>query len=94
MPDQDKFMNITKIQFQKAAKCKSANELLELAKTEGIEMTMEEAEAYLAEISSSELDADMLQKVSGGICWSDCPKEGSCGHHVCGTVGWENLKGC
>ena len=39
-------------------------------------------------------DNEMLKKAAGGVCWDNCPTEGSCSHHVCGTVGWENFKGC
>ena len=54
----------------------------------------EEAGAYMAELADVELDSDMLKKVAGGVCWENCPSEGSCGHHVCGLVGWQNFKGC
>ena len=94
MSDQNRFKTVTKEQFEKAAKCRTPEELMEVAKAEGIELTKEEAEAYMAELSSIELDAEMLEKVSGGVCWSNCPKEAECPHHVCGTVGWENFKGC
>ena len=53
----------------------------------------EEAEAYLAEMADIELDEAMLDKVAGGVCWDNCPKEANCSLHVCGTVGWGNLKG-
>lgn len=85
---------ITKEMFEKAMQCKSAEELIALAKTGGIELTKEESEAYMAELADVELDEDMLKKVAGGVCWDNCPSEDGCGHHVCGTVGWENFKGC
>jgi hypothetical protein len=85
---------ISKELFLKALQCKSADELITLAKTDGIELTKEEAEAYMTELADVELDKDTLQKVAGGVCWDNCPKEGECGHHVCGAVGWENFKGC
>ena len=85
---------ITKEMLEKAMQCKSAEELIALAKTGGIELTKEEAEAYMAELADVELDEDMLKRVAGGVCWKNCPSEGTCGHHVCGTVGWENFKGC
>ena len=40
------------------------------------------------------LDDEMLKKAAGGVCWTNCPKEAECPGHVCGTVGWENFKGC
>jgi predicted DNA-binding protein len=46
--------------------CETADELIALANSEGIELTKEEAEAYLAELEDFELDSDVLQKVAGG----------------------------
>ena len=86
--------SITKEMFEKAMQCKSADELIALAKAGGVELTKEEAEAYMAELADVELNEETLKKVAGGVCWDNCPSEGSCGHHVCGTVGWENFKGC
>ncbi len=63
---------LTKEQIVKAVQCKTADELLELAKAEGYDITKEEAEAYFAEISDMELDSDKLKKIAGGIetCWA------------------------
>ncbi len=58
---------ITKAQMLKAIKCKTADELLELAKAEGVEITKEEAEAYLAELTDIELDNETLEKIAGGV---------------------------
>ena len=57
---------LTKEQIAKAMACETAEELMALAKTEGIELTKEEAEAYLAEISDVELDSEALRRVAGG----------------------------
>ena len=46
----------------KAVQCKTADELLELAKAEGFAITKEEAEVYFAEISDMELDSEKLKK--------------------------------
>ena len=61
---------LTAEQIRKAMKCKDAAELMELAKSEGFEITKEEAEAYLEELSDIELDRENLDKVAGGynIC--------------------------
>ena len=61
---------LTAEQIRKAMKCKDAAELMELAKSEGFEITKEEAEAYLEELSDFELDKENLDKVAGGyyIC--------------------------
>ena len=56
----------------KAMQCETAGEMIELAKANGIELTKEEAEAYLEELTDVELDEKMLAKVAGGDCYSDC----------------------
>ena len=62
---------ITNDMLAKAANCNSADELIALAKTEGMEITKAEAEAYLAEMDNVELDNAVLDKVSGGGCYSE-----------------------
>lgn len=42
--------------IEKAMHCKNAEELMALARSEGITLTKEEAEAYLAEMEDVELD--------------------------------------
>ena len=66
---------ITKEMLAKAMQCKNADELVALAKTRGMELTKEDAEAYMAELADFELDADTLQNVAGGGCYSDCKAE-------------------
>ena len=62
---------LTKEQIKTAMKCKTAEELLALAKTEGVELTKEEAEAYIAEMADYELDDETLKRAAGGqTCWS------------------------
>ena len=61
---------LTKEQIAKAMSCETVEELMELAKTDGIELTKEEAEAYLAEMEDVELDSDALKHVAGGMCYS------------------------
>ena len=57
---------ITKDMLEKAAKCQTADELIALAKTEGIELTLEQAKAYLEELQDVELNQETLDKVAGG----------------------------
>ena len=57
---------ITKEMLAKAAKCETADELIALAKTEGVEMTMAEAEAYLDELEDIDLSTAELEKIAGG----------------------------
>ena len=66
---------ITKEILAKAMQCKSADELMELAKAKGFDITKEEAEAYMVELADVELDADTLKNVAGGGCYSDCKAE-------------------
>ena len=61
---------LTKEQIQKVMACQSVEELIELAKTVGVELTKEEAEAYMAEMEDVELDSDALKQVAGGMCYS------------------------
>ena len=61
---------LTKEQIAKAMSCETAEELMMLAKTKGIELTKEEAEAYMAEMEDVELDSDALKQVAGGLCYS------------------------
>ena len=66
---------ITKAILDKARECKTADELMILAKAEGFILTKEEAEAYMDEIEDVELDEKALDKVAGGGCYSDCKAE-------------------
>ena len=67
---------ITKEILAKALQCENAEELIALAKAEGINLTTEEAEAYLAEMDDVELDGMALKQVAGGGCYNEenvCP---------------------
>ena len=57
---------LTKEMLEKAMKCQTANELIAMAKTEGIEITKAEAEALFEKLQNEELDAGTLDKVAGG----------------------------
>jgi hypothetical protein len=57
---------LTKEQITRAMNCETAEELMALAKEEGLELTKEEAEAYLAEFADVELDSATLKQVAGG----------------------------
>ena len=60
---------LTKEQIEKAMACKSADELMKLAKADGYEITKEEAEAYMAEADDVELDEETLSQAAGGVCY-------------------------
>ena len=55
---------LTKEQIEKAMQCKTADDLMAYAKSEGIDITREEAEAYFAELADVELDGDVLKSVA------------------------------
>lgn len=57
---------LTKEQIAKAMACETAEELMAVAKAEGVELTPEEAEAYLAELADFELDEAELKNAAGG----------------------------
>ena len=51
----------------------SVEELMEMAKAVGVELTKEEADAYMAEIEDMELDSESLKNVAGGYCHRTTP---------------------
>ena len=64
MPINEK--EITKEMIVKAMACETPEELREYAKSEGVEISKEESEAYLAELQDLELDDAMLENAAGG----------------------------
>ena len=65
---------ISKELLAKAMQCDTPEELVALAKAEGFEITMEEAEAYMDEMYDIDLDHEQLKQVAGGYC----PFESKC----------------
>ena len=65
---------ITKELMEQAAKCQTAEELFALAKENGIELTAEQAEAYLAERKDGKIPDEEMDAVAGGFA-----DGGSCG---------------
>ncbi len=61
-------MKFTKEQIRKAMACKTADELLALAKSEGVALTREQAEEYIAQMGDRELTDKELAQVVGGDC--------------------------
>lgn len=53
--------------------CETVDELIEVANEQGIELSVEEANAYLADIQDFELDDKNIDKVAGGSSWNFCP---------------------
>ena len=60
---------ITKEMLEKAMQCKTAEDLMAFAKTEGVDITKAEAEAYMTELTDVELDGAALKKIAGGDCY-------------------------
>ena len=62
--------NLTPEIIEKAKVAKSAEELLEIAKANNIEMSADEAATYFAQLNpkSGELNDDELDNVAGGAC--------------------------
>ncbi len=64
---------ISKEMLATAMQCKSADELMELAKAKGYDITPEQAEAYLEQFSSYELTDKELDDISSGGNWYILP---------------------
>lgn len=58
---------ITNEMLAKAMQCETAEDLIAYAKTEGVELTKAEAEAYLNELSECELEDGKLKHIAGGL---------------------------
>ena len=65
---------LTREQLEKALGCETAEELMALAKTEGYELTVEEAKAYMAELEDFELDEAVLSRAAGGGMYDPAPE--------------------
>ena len=77
--------NLTPEMIEKAKAAKSAEELLEIAKANGVEMTADEATTYFAQLNpkSGELDEDDLDAVAGGGgCGKNPTPKFAVGDHV------------
>ena len=83
MAKQLKREELTKEMVQQALKCRDADELLTLAKSQGYAMTREEAEAYMAEINDFQLDDEAMKAVAGGF--NTCYMVDGCAFK-CGTL--------
>ena len=58
--------------IQKALQCNTAEDLIAYANSEGLDITKDEAEAYMAELADVELDGNELTKIAGGASYKDC----------------------
>lgn len=70
-------MIFTKEQIRKAMDCKTADELLALAKSEGVELSRDQAEEYIAQYGERKLTDEELAQVAAAnehSCPQDCMK--------------------
>ena len=75
---------LSREQIEKALACKTAEELMAAAKSEGYELTKDEAEAYMAELADFELDEKTLAKAAGGMDYWDAAALACADPHVGG----------
>ena len=68
--------SFTKEQIGKAMECETPEELIALAKEAGVELTLEQAKAYLEELENVELDPETLNEVAGG--WQKSNRSHQC----------------
>ena len=77
-----KFEDLSPELQEKAMACETAEDVFELAKAEGVAITKDEAEAYMAELADVELDGAALKKIAGGDCYAvDGCMEKGCNWH-------------
>ena len=85
--------SLTPEMIEKAKAAKSAEELLAIAKENGVEVTADEAKTYFAQLNpkAGELDDDELDNVAGGACQGEGANgrkarliEGAC--QKCGSI--------
>ena len=75
---------LSREQIEKAMACETAEELMAAAKSEGYELTKDEAEAYMAELADFELDEKTLAKAAGGMDYWDAAALACADPHVGG----------
>lgn len=80
--------------MEKAEVCRTADELIVLAKEKGIEVTAEQAEAYLADRDSKRLSEEELDQVAGGSkteTWGIIHAIGKVHHKIMGKSVYREL---
>ena len=83
-------MDFSKEQMEKAAKCETVEELMALAKAEGIDITEEQAQKYFAlkHIGMGELSDDELENIAGGAFkWKGSWYSSDTPHYLITTLG-------
>ena len=59
-------IKVSKEVFLKLTKCKSAQEILDICKENSIDISLEDAEKFFAQLSSEELSLENAEKIAGG----------------------------
>jgi len=70
-------MKVTPQMMAKLEKCKSAEDILELAKQENVSLTLEQAKNAFELLQSEDISDETMKKVTGGWkcnAWMDWPK--------------------
>ena len=57
----------------KALQCDTPEELVKVAKDEGIEITVKQAEVWFTEMEDINLSSAQMKQVAGGKAWNMCP---------------------
>jgi len=65
---------LTKEILAKAVKCETAEDIIALAKENGVELSAESAKEYLGKLENFDVNItdEDLAKVAGGRCWDIC----------------------
>jgi len=63
-------MKVTPQMMSKLEKCKSVNDVLELAKKENISLTLEQAQKAFELMKSEDVPDEVMENVTGG--WEKC----------------------
>jgi len=69
-------MKVTPQMMAKFEKCKSAEDVLELAKQENVSLTLEQAQKAFDLLHSEDISDEVMAKVTGGCGW--CSDLGPC----------------
>ncbi len=69
---------IAKELLAKAMTCETPEELVKLAKDAGVELSGEQAKAFLSELDDIDLDSEQMRQVAGGDAWYECRKYQPC----------------
>lgn len=61
-------IKVSKEVFSRALECKTVEDLLALCEKEGLQISQEDAEKFIAQAGDQELDLNTVNDVAGGFC--------------------------